>query len=212
MARLTNSIREAIGEKLIKRAFQTKAQEAVKDAAAFAIKVYEDALRDDLPTIRTLKEGWLPTDNDIKVQFGAEVIAIKFNGQWDDYSLDSRLKMAGAEVLDKSHFPFPSRKKGTVVKIYSATDPLAEEFDKMKSRYAAVIEEIRKAYADAMRAMNQVSSVKKLMEVWPEVTVIAMDYMEAGERKAILPAVPRAELNKALGLPPSPDEELEHAE
>ena len=58
-------------------------------------------------------------------------------------------------------------------------------------------------FSTAKATLASVSTISKLIDVGPEARVFAEKYAVQGEAKAILPAIPRRELNNALGLPPA---------
>lgn len=212
-ARLTRHIREALLKKLMRRAFQKRAQEMVDRCSAFAVTVYEDALAAHLKSIRSIPDGWLPSDDDVKVQIAGEMTRLCFNGSMGNGCLENVMREAGAEEasvagsvkgsFNRPHMPFPSKFRGQCVKVYDATDPIAQAYMELTRDLEDLQSEMRAARLSAKTAMESVTTVKKLIEVWPEVEEFAKHYLHNGERKAILPAIPRAELNAQLGLPPS---------
>lgn len=204
--RLTQPIREAIMKKLLHRAFLDRAQAVVDRQADFARRVYEDALKPHLTSIAAVPAGWLPTDDDIKVSFGTDYTQLDF-GSGLSYSVHATLRACGAKALtgpggNRVELPFPSKFRGQCLKVYDHKHPLAEEFRDLQVEQEALVAEVEKAQRTMKATLESVTTVKKLIEVWPEVEEFAKHYLESGERKAILPAIPRAELNKALGLPP----------
>lgn len=57
-----------------------------------------------------------------------------------------------------------------------------------------------KAKSSAEAALNSCTTVKKLIEVWPEVEPFVKDFATTSQSRAL--ALPIKELNKSLGLPP----------
>lgn len=211
-ARLTKNIREALLRQLITRAFRDRAQALVQRSSDFAVRVYEDAMAPHLKAIRALPPGWLVSDDDVKVQFAGDMARLCFNGTLGSGSLDSEFRQAGAKEVDvpgsvkgsfnRPNMPFPKKYQGQCVKVYDATEPLAEEYTQLTREVEDLKAEVKAASRAATVAMESVTTVGKLIEVWPEVEEFARAYLHNGERKAVLPAIPRAELNAALGLPP----------
>lgn len=203
MTRLTNSIKDALMSDLLKRAFKKRGDEMIARNVDYAHRLYEDALAPHLKLINSLPKGWLELDDDIKIQLGAEIKQIRFVGTLAAWCLTDDMRKAGIEIQrDKQYKPFPSIYKSACVKPYPGDHPLVLEYDKLKNDWDDLHSEIREAAATARGAMDSVSTVKKLIEVWPEVETLATKYLEDGERKAILPAIPRAQLNTLLDLPP----------
>lgn len=202
-ARLTNPIRDSLMNSLLKRAFKKRGTDLIKRCADFADRLYKDAMGKDLAQIEALPDGWLQSDDDIKVQLGAEIKQVHFVGSLANWGLPDIFRNAGVvEITDKKWRRFPSKFKGAVVKQYPGTHALVEEFQKLDNEWNELKAEMEKAKKVAMAAMNSVSTVKKLIDVWPEVEEFAKHYLEDGERKAILPAIPRDQLNILLNLPP----------
>lgn len=202
MTRLTNSIKDALMGDLLKRAFKERGDEMIARNVDYAHRLYEDALAPHLKLINSLPRGWLATDDDIKVQLGAEIKQIKFHGGLIHWSLTEDMRKAGIKLQSDVYKPFPSLYKGQCVKQYPGDHPLVIEYQKLMDGWNDLHAAIREAGLTARGAMDSVSTVKKLIEVWPEVETLAREYLEEGERKAILPAIPRAQLNTLLDLPP----------
>ena len=200
--RLTNNIRDALLGKLLTRAFKPKGDALIKKAVDFAERLYRDALKYDLARIDALPEGWLPTDDDIKVQLGAQITNIRFRGSLNQYGLGPSFDKAGINRPDIPNKRFPASKKGQVVAQYPRIHKLVEEFLQLQNEFKELREEIENAKRTAQGALDSVSTVKKLIEVWPEVEEFAKHYLVDGERKAVLPAIPRDRLNTILNLPP----------
>ncbi len=206
-ARLTKNIREALMKKLITRAFQERAQAMVERQCDFAHRVYQDALEPHLEHIAAVPEGWLPTDDDIKVSFGSDYAQLDF-GSGFSYSVHHALRSAGAKALtgkagNRVERRFPSKFRGQCCKVYDHAHPLTEEFRNLTVEQEALVADIEKAQRVTKATLESVTTVKKLIEVWPEVEEFAKHYLDNGERRAVLPAIPWADLNAQLGLPPS---------
>jgi len=202
-ARLTNPIRDSLMNSLLKRAFKKRGTDLIKRCADYADRLYRDAMGKDLAQIDALPDGWLQTDDGVKVQLGAEIKQVHFVGTLGSYGLPDIFRNAGiVELSDKKWRRFPSKLKGQVTKQYPGDHALVEEFQKLDNEWNELTGEMERAKRVAMAAMNSVSTVKKLINVWPEVEEFAKHYLEDGERKAILPAIPRDQLNTLLNLPP----------
>lgn len=199
--RLSNNIKEALLRQLLPRAFKARGEELVKRSADYADRLYRDALAAELTLISSLPEGWLLTDDDIKVQLGAGVVQVKFRGDLDGQNMGER-RWGGFDLLEVPNRRFPSNKKAAVVKVYPGDHPLVQEYRDLSAQWEGLNEEIGRARRAARNAMDSVSTVKKLIDVWPEVEEFAKHYLEDGDRKAVLPAIPREHLNKVLVLPP----------
>jgi len=210
--RLTNNIRESLCKKLMHRAFNERAQDVIDDCADFAHRLYRDAMgRDRLKIIEKLPDGWLPTTERVKVVFGGEHTEVRLSGSLESWGRSNEFASAGAKLVTEGEkLPIPRKMVDSVLKQYEPDHKLTVERVKLVDRKDELEAEIRSAERTAMNAMNSVTTVKKLIEVWPEVEEFAKTYLVDGDRKAVLPSIPRQELNTALGLPPS-KKELEKA-
>lgn len=201
--RLTTHIRDSLMNSLLKRAFKKRGEDLVKRCAGYADRLYRDAMSKDLVQINALPDGWLQSASAIKVQLGAEIKQVHFTGTLSNWGLPDIFRNAGiVESTDQKRRRFPAKLGGAVVKQYPGDHELVEEFQKLDNEWNELKGEMERAKKVAMVAMNSVSTVKKLIDVWPEVEEFAKHYLEDGERKAILPAIPRDQLNTLLNLPP----------
>lgn len=203
--RLTNNIRTALLGRLMDHAFGDRARDIVSRAAAFAVRLHEDAMGDDWARMQRLPEGWLPTISSIKVMIAGEVRSPTTDGALVGHSLPENLRRAGAKRRHEEapKMRVPSAKQNNVLKVYAHDHPLALEYLELEAEQASLDIEIGRAYRSAKAAVESVGTVQKLIEVWPEAEAFASDFLHNGERKAVLPAIPRADLNAALGLPPT---------
>lgn len=200
--RLTNHIREALLKKLLERAFKSRCDEFLKRAAAFAVRVHADVFGSDLTKMDALPNGWLPTDDDIMVRFGGDNTRVSFRGSLGAGGIPDAFRKCGSTGGDNVYLRFTSSKKGTTAKVYNARDALAAEYEALINDRKDLSDEIERAARTAKAAMDSCSSIQKLISVWPEVEEFASEFLVDGERKALLPDVPRAQLNAILNLPP----------
>jgi len=202
--RLTNNIREALLNKLLERAFKARCEEFRKRAGAFAVRVYADVFGDELPKMDALPDGWLPKDYGILVYFGFIRARISFNGSLDTSGVDNFLK-CGSRGGDSVYRRFTYSKYSSVAKRYNARDALATEYEAFSNERKDLSNEIERAAQTAKAALDSCSSIQKLIAIWPEVEEFAREFLKDGERKALLPDIPRSQLNAILNLPPEED-------
>lgn len=178
--RLTNYIREQVLNAVLKHAFEAreKALEAEKFALGDAVynDIYPEPLRKQMAA---LPDGFLPTDGDVKVQFEGQRFTRVYFGE--------RRRIA------KSH-------EYNAARVYDAKHPLTARYDAWKKAQDDLDAEKSKAKSSAEAVLNSVTTVKKLIEVWPEVEQFARPFAVESPSRAI--ALPIRELNARLGLPP----------
>lgn len=212
VTRMTTHIRERLLKDLITRTFHDRAQEMTQERADFARRVYKESFSEkDHKLMASLPKGWLPTDNDIKVQIAHAVQQFHFNGGDKYSSLSEEFRLAGAERIEDDHLIVPWNKYNgsPVIKVFDADSDIRKAHDDLTNRYEALIEEIKQARTATKKVLESVGSIKKLIEVWPEVEAFAKPYLTEGERRAILPMIPREKINAMLGLPPSASENVQ---
>lgn len=211
MTRLTHHIREKLLKDLIMRSFQAKAQAQVDAQKVFAAEVYRACFTEkEHKLMASLPRGWLVMDDDIKVQIANEVRTFHFSGSGGNSYLPSELSLAGAEKGD-ARFPIPYNKYSgsPVVAVFDADHPIRLMNDELRNARQDLVKAIQEATTATKKVLESVGSIKKLIEVWPEVEAFAKPYLTEGERRAILPMIPREKINAMLGLPPSATENVQ---
>lgn len=205
MTRITNAIKDALVTALLSRAFKTKCEAVMSRWDNWSEEVYKDVLGKDLDKINSLPEGWLRTDTDMSVKLGNDVIKVYFGGG-PHWSLPSAFKSAGISSRKSIAKRLPNKMINAVTKIYDVDHPIAAAHETIRRDEVDLSKEIEDAARTTKAVIDSVSTVKRLIAVWPEVDEFARPYLEDGERKALLPDIPRAALNKALNLPPEENE------
>lgn len=178
--RLSNYIKDTVIARLMKHAFEEREKALKAEEYGIGDAVYKDvysaAVRrkmDDMP------KGFLLEDDDLKVQFeGNSFTHIHFG---------ERRRIA------QSH-------KYNAAKVYDSKHPLTERYREWKKRESALKNEKRTTKSNARAVLDSVSTLKKLIEVWPEVEQFVEDFKPSATGKAQLPALPLKDLNRSLGL------------
>jgi hypothetical protein len=193
MTRLTKDIRDEIVMDLLRHSFKDRIEALYAERSALAQKIYEDAFSADArKKMQALPDGWLPEVNSINVRLGSDYTSFEFSGGlYGDINRIMKCKQP-----ESRRIPFKFR--GGCVASYEATHSLALEHERIGNLRKSLWEEIESAKRAATTAVNAVSTVKRLIEVWPEVDPFASKH---STEKPQLPAVPTAQLNKILGLP-----------
>ena len=204
--RLTKAIRESLAKDLMNYAFFERVTAAMDAERAFATEVF-DAI---FPTFdkdrKKLPENWFPQDDDFKISFDGTVARLSFV-TGTDYSVPSIWRKAGLSRSNdncKRRFPYHAHIGGVIAALDKDHELSQKHKDIVQTR-EALIEEMEKAFRTMNATLASVGTISKLVDVWPEARVFAERYKVDGEQKAILPAIPRAELNDVLGLPPQSD-------
>lgn len=177
--RLTMEMRDAIQQKLITRAFDAREKAQAAEKAALADAVYNDIYPAKVQAIMEgLPKDFFPYDNDLKVSFHGEVV----NLRW------------GREARRVAH-----GHQYSVATIYPKDHKLTKRYDAWKKAERELTAEKDKAKSRARALLKSVTTIKRLIAVWPEVKPFVEVYENQPGRGG-LPAIPMGELNKSLNL------------
>lgn len=197
--RLTMSIKEQIERRLIRYRFAEEAQQLVADYAQLASDVYDDLYPEiTRKKMEAMPKGWLPRVASVGAQFGessSRYIQLSFDGKC--YGEIAKAGGRDKEADYDSPRPVPYSDKDGCLKCYGVSDPLSERYSSLEERWTALEANIRAARRAAKSAMDQVTTLNRLIEVWPEIA----PFTEGFANKTSLPAIPRSDLNGLLGLP-----------
>lgn len=178
--KLNTTMREHLARQLLDQKFSKTEKNLLERRDALACGVYHDLFTDtDRNFMDLLPEGWLPVRQYMMIQFGPNS---------SDYT----------HLNLKGDMPFLAKMLGGCMKVYDADHTLAKLY------HALIADEgeyqtARRALQHKIRAvLNSVTTVRKLMEVWPEVTPFAekLDRHESTN----LPAPLIREINAELKL------------
>lgn len=195
--RLTRHMRDTIVDRVIEDRFgaEHKAMERLRSELALACynEHYPQPMRNRMDT---LPDGWLPMNDEIGVKFGVEdrgYTQLSFNG----YDHRHRPTFDVPKDVVK-RFIQADRQKGCVMALTQEHD-LTVEFLRIHDEQELLAEARIKARIGVNSILNSATTVKKLLEVWPEVLPYLGDLAPAPPPK--VPAVKIEELNAQLRLP-----------
>ena len=191
--RLNIDNRNAIIKDALTHRFNDEIKELVDMRAAFASAVYDDICKKaDRQKMAELPEGWVPETDNIAVQFGSDFTRIYFDGHlYGDLARATTYKRTDKRRVLAKH-------SSGCAKAYDATHKLASENSRLKAKEQDLKNAYKEASRSMMTALNAVTTVKRLIETWPEIAPFASKH-ETG--KPALPALPTGQLNKLLDLP-----------
>lgn len=196
--RMTTWLRERIAKDVLEHRFSEAAATLVSKRAALAGDVYNDVYTaSDRRKMDALPSGWLPEDNDIGVQFdGARgYTQLRFNGA---------IYGSVATVLKVTLKPVNRRMRANdirgCVKVYEATHPFTERWNALEGEASDLAKQIEAADRQLKSALASASTIKRLIDMWPEIEPFALKHES---EKAPLPALPTKDLNALLDLPVS---------
>ena len=175
--RLNENMRTIVLSRLMKHAFSAREEELAKTRLVHGLAVYSDIYSIELQKqMWALPEGFFEMKNGIIVSFGGEVVSVCW----------------GKELpISAQHSYHPA-------KVYDAKNPLTEEYHELGRKTRLLREENGKAECAARAALKSCTSIKTLLEIWPEAEPFVRDFAAPIAVKALTLSI--KDLNSQLGL------------
>ena len=191
--KLTNMWRERICANILHRRFDDEGAALCRDAAALALRVYEDVFSGLAKKMAEVPEGWLPTTSCCLVSFAGSVDQLHFNGHVN-YGLSSP-----GQLLPSPTRRIPSSMVRTVWAVYAPETAIYQEHARIENEVETLRRRVQEAQGIAMGVLNSCSTTGRLLQKWPE----AEPFIRVGVPKSpsTVPMLPIAQLNGMLGLP-----------
>ena len=179
--RLNYQYRQKIAGLLLSRAFDSEEKQLRTDQHVLGDLVYSDVYSAEvLRKMRALPEGYLPELSCMCVSFGGQVGEVEFGV---------------ARLVASCH----SERNRPVVS-YSSQHSFSETYLGIETLKNDLRARRGLARRTAMGVLESVSTVRQLLEAWPEVRVVLGDL---GDDKPVTAlTVPVADLNRQFGLDP----------
>lgn len=195
--RLTNEMRDIIAKRVLTHRFEKSLLEFYERRAALAKSVYDDVFTEGMQAdMRKLPEGWLPRCSTIKIQFGVTGSAydeMHFNGVIHN-SMTRYIKKRPDTICKLLPFRF----RDHCVRVYNDDHMLAQSWQDLQDQHGNLHSNIKMAERQMEQALGRASSIKKLLELWPEMAPFVQDFLT---QKTSVPAIPTAQLNALFKLP-----------
>ena len=179
--RLTENMRRNVRERLLTHAFGKRQQELRADDEIFGGDVYEtvyDALV--RRRMKSMPEGFFRLASYLKVAFG---------GQQD-------------QVVWRGLRPIASKHEYDRAASYVADHPLSQRSDALEKRRRDLKTDREAAYQKIKAVLASCSTLRQLVEIWPEAEPFVRDFQVSGPAAVTALALPIKSLNEQLGLPP----------
>lgn len=178
--RLTKHIKDRIRRRLIVHAFEEREKANAAGFHQLADAVYHDLYPEALlKQMNAMPGGFLPEDTDVSVCF-------------EQVERFARLWYSNRRRVAQKH-------TSNAAKVYEENHEFSKWYAKLDAEKKKIKEERRGAEQSAMAVMDNVTTLKRLIEVWPEVEPFARDFLVSAQ-SGTLPALPIGDLNKRLGL------------
>lgn len=199
--RLTTDIRDSLTLDILRHRFAADVDALIAVQVEFAEKVYNDLFdQTTIARMQSLPDGWLPRVHDIGAQFDYVGGANCYTRLWFSGYLTGILGRIAIKPVktDLTKKLVTDSKASGCAKVYDPSHKLAIEFDRIRHRTKELKDAAETAERSIMIALNAVSTIKRLVETWPEIDQFARKY-ETGP--AQMPALPTDHLNQLLRLP-----------
>lgn len=176
--RLSNYIKETVISSLLSHAFDEREKALDKEWFALGDAVYQDLYPEDVQKkMKALPSGFLPVDDDVRVSFGGDFTRVYFGEN---------------RMLSRAH-------QANAARVYDDKHPLSVRHAAFRKAKDALSLEKSGAKSSAQAILDSVTTVKKLIEVWPEVEPFVKQFQQTDTGR-YLPALPIKDLNARLGL------------
>ena len=178
--RLSNYIREQVRDAILAHSFSDREKALDAREKELALEFYNDLYPEAIRAhMDALPNGFLEVRSTIRVQVVGESY----------HSLDLPEKKRVADCWASN----PG-------KVYEADHPLGEKLRTYLKDRAQFKREREEAKTGAWAVLESVTTINKLIQVWPEVEQFARPFAVESPSRAI--ALPIKDLNARLGLPP----------
>ena len=176
--RLTKDMRNVILSRLMKHAFDDREKQLKVDEHALGDDVYGDLYPARLlKKMRALPDGFLRKSSGLRVCFGGQRVNVSFGA---------------TRLIAEAHDTYEG------VKSYDASDDLSVRHLELDGRRRALDEDEGRAKSAAKAALDSCTTVKNLLEVWPEAEPFVRDFTTS--RAVVALTVSVDELNNQFGL------------
>ena len=198
--RLTNSLRDDITKALMKNKYEATMVEFIAEGKALAARLYDVAYPKAVQRkMKVMPKGFFNTDSDIYWNCAGQRHRVPHNGY--DYNLMSQI-VTQANKPDQ----IERWRAYTTNDLYVLTtgSEEAEALQAFALKSERLVEETQQTKQKTRAALGSVTTIAKLIKIWPEVKPFIPDWaLETGVRKPnyAVPSIRAADLNQMLNLP-----------
>ena len=220
--RLTVAIKEQLVDQLILHAFKDRCNKLVDAECLLAQELYDDYLdtrrlkvdggRGASSSLRkiiaSLPAGWAEMDDDFKVEIGGTMTRFdRYDGMPVGYQ-DNIHSLVGVKQVpgrEKQKWKFtPNHSSNYAINVYDVNHEVTHRATVLQNERVDLTAEISAMRHSARATLDSVTTIQKLIMIWPEVESFAAPFLQEKTAAAvILPVASRERLNNALGLLPS---------
>lgn len=203
-ARLNKTIREDLEKDLIKKAFSDRATKIYLARRKMADRIYTNGFKlSDRKLMDSLPDGWLPTQRSFTVNVAGQKMNFYFcgreyfNSKWSNL-VPKEIRKDEPKILPRR---FPEKVTNQTCEFsLPANDKLAVQILTLIDEQQDLEKEITKLKTQICATLKSVATVKRLLEVWPEVKPFVEDLIDVTPGSAQALALPIDSLNTSIGL------------
>lgn len=218
--RLTNSIKDALTRRLLEHAFTARSVAQLKAECDLAQEIYDDVMKTrevklaggtgDRVSWREatdlLPAAWVSRQDYFQAQMGGTVTKFhRYDGVEPSYGQNKNLVgLKRVPPSERHDWTFPPNAGGHVtIHVYDHAHEFTKRKDLLANSRSDLLEEISSTDRSVRATLDSVTTVQRLIVIWPEVEAFASEFLTEQKAAAvILPVVARERLNDTLGLPP----------
>ncbi len=184
--KLNNAHRQKIRDLILERRYGSELERLDAADAQLALDIYDHVFSEDRSRMHELPHGWLPRVIGVKVQISGSMVELSFP--------------RGTEL------PVPHDKASDwsdcteCIADLNARHELSKRYRAIVNDRATLVTERDQRSAEITGVLYSVTTVKRLLDEWPEIEDIVTSVVQAREVNRNLPTVRIDKLNKSLGL------------
>jgi hypothetical protein len=176
--RLTDRIRDIILQRLMTRAFDETQHQLADEEALLAKDIHQDVYPEAVrKKMNALPDGYLEDNTSLRFSFAGQIADIQFR----------KLRIALSD-------------ERRVVKVYPADHHLCERHFELEKKNLEHRSRREHARRQAKAILDSCYTLKRLLEVWPDVAPVVVDFVASADATTEALSFPIKELNGLLGL------------
>lgn len=206
--RIKADLRNSIVKAAFRHAFQDEFYVLRNAFANLAQEAYQDAFKHIMDKIQAIPEDWLKPCPRISIAVDGAVTQLDFTGHrhyYLPYENDTATwYLRDSEREIRGHFAVPNSMSGCehIPRInYEPDHPIAKKLQVLVEQEKDLISRMRTSLNSLDAMLRKHTTVKKLIESWPEIEELLVAVLPKTAPEVSLPAKTRQELNTLLDLP-----------
>ena len=210
--RINAFIRDNIVDALLKQGFESQTRDLILLGQRLANDVFIDLVgRDNIKKLDGLPKGWVPSVSKFTVNCEGQKHQLAFNGQISFGSGDTNLLKTVDREWIKTHrfserrIPYTKLERfssSSTLGSLTADNELCQRVQSLAQDREDLKEQHRAAKRQALATLKSVTTIKRLIDIWPEVEPYAspFEFGKGSNPTSSALTLPTAKLNEMLGL------------